>query len=344
MAERFLDLSQEERADILNTQADRLGRIAFVLEKDAWVCWVLERLFSMPGRLNMAFKGGTALSKVYGVIDRFSEDIDVTLDYRDLQAHFEDKGFDKAFDPLTAGVSRSKADRFMAALKDGLCTHVHGVVVPYFRAELNHAFELGPESVEVDGAGENVRIHYPSVFAEHDYLKKSVLIEFGGRNLAEPQEPQTICSYAAVGLPSLVFPEACVMVLSPSRTFWEKATLIHAECGRESLERRVDRLSRHWYDLALLADHAIGTKALGEDRCLLEAVVRHKRVFYRAKHADYDACLAGKLRLVPKGALLKGLRADYEGMQDMIFGKVLAFEEVIKRLRALEAQINGHAL
>ena len=341
MAEQFLDLAPQDRADILNTQADRLGRVSFVLEKDIWVCWVLDRLFSMPGRLKMAFKGGTSLSKVYQVIDRFSEDVDVTLDYRDLQAHFKDKGFDATFDPLSNGVSRSQVDKFMAALKDGLRTHIHGIVVPYFRAELNRNFGLGPESVEVEATGETVRIHYPSVHATgHGYIQRSVLIEFGGRNQTEPHEAKTVSAFAAEGLPTLAFPEAKVTVLSPSRTFWEKVTLIHAECGRESLERSVDRLSRHWYDLALLADHAIGAKALGEDRFLLTSVVAHKRVFYKAKHADYDACLSGHLRLIPKGALLKGLRADYEGMQDMIFGEALAFETVIERLRVLEAQVN----
>ena len=341
MVERFLDLAPQERADILNTQANRLGRVSFVLEKDIWVCWVLDRLFAMPGRLKMAFKGGTSLSKVYHVIDRFSEDVDITLDYRDLQAHFEGKGFDEAFDPLSSGVSRSQIDKFMDALKDGLRTHVHGIVAPYFRAELNRDFGLEHESVEVDSAGETVLIHYPSVHtAGHDYLKKSVLIEFGGRNLTQPQEAQTVRTYTAEGLSTLAFPEARVIVLSPSRTFWEKATLIHAECGRESIERSVGRLSRHWYDLALLANHPIGAKALGEDRGLLESVVAHKRVFYKAKHANYDACLSGHLRLIPKGVLLKGLQADYEGMQEMIFGKALAFEEVIGRLRTLEAQIN----
>jgi len=89
MAERFLDLAPDERNEILSTQSARLGRIPFVLEKDVWVCWVLDRLFAMPGRMQMAFKGGTSLSKVYQVIDRFSEDVDITLDYRHPQAHSE---------------------------------------------------------------------------------------------------------------------------------------------------------------------------------------------------------------------------------------------------------------
>ena len=67
----FLDLSAEEQSDILQTVAPQLARGASVLEKDIWVCWTLQALFSMPGTHPMAFKGGTSLSKVYGVIDRF---------------------------------------------------------------------------------------------------------------------------------------------------------------------------------------------------------------------------------------------------------------------------------
>ena len=139
------------------------------------------------------------------------------------------------------------------------------------------------------------------------------------------------------------FPVAEATVLSPSRTFWEKATLIHAECGRATLERSVARLSRHWYDLALLADHWIGAKAMGEDLGLFRDVVAHKRVFSAAGHAHYEACLAGGIRLVPGEPLLRELQADYQGMQDMIYGQPLAFQEMMQRLRSLESRINGPA-
>lgn len=131
MPERFLELGSEDRREILSTRAAELGRVSVVLEKDVWVCWVLERLFQMPGRLEMAFKGGTSLSKVFKVIDRFSEDVDVTLDYRDLQAHFADRGFDASFDPLRPGVSRNQRDKFSQALKDALRDHVHQIVGPF---------------------------------------------------------------------------------------------------------------------------------------------------------------------------------------------------------------------
>ena len=114
MAEAFLSLDARERADILRTVAARSGRAAIILEKDIWVCWVLQALFSMPDPHPMAFKGGTSLSKVYRVIDRFSEDVDVTLDYR---------AFDDDFDPFAEGASRNQIRLFSERLKDRVATY-----------------------------------------------------------------------------------------------------------------------------------------------------------------------------------------------------------------------------
>lgn len=341
MPEKFLSLAPGERREILSTMAAALGRVSAVLEKDVWVCWVLEHLFQMPGRIEMAFKGGTSLSKVFKVIDRFSEDVDVTLDYRALQARFEAGGFDPLFDPFRPGVSRSQRDNFKDALRKALQEHVHQIVGPYFRELMASGFSLGPDSVVIDKSGEKLRIHYPSALENHDYLGEGVLIEFGGRNPAEPCELHTVVPYLAEGLPDLEFPAAQVMVLSASRTFWEKATLIHAESSRESIDRSVDRLSRHWYDLALLGEHPIGARAMGADLALLNHVVEHKKMFFPSGPAKYDDCLRGQMRLVPEGRLQDGLRDDYRGMQDMIRGEALTFDQVIERLRALEFHING---
>lgn len=83
-AERYFDLPAEDQAELLQSLAPPMGRRAEILEKDIWLCQVLDILFSLPCRKPMAFKGGTSLSKVYRAIDRFSEDIDVTVDYRSL--------------------------------------------------------------------------------------------------------------------------------------------------------------------------------------------------------------------------------------------------------------------
>lgn len=109
MAESYLELPESDQKDILQAAAAELGRQAAVLEKDIWVCWTLQTLFSMPDAHPMAFKGGTSLSKVYGAIDRFSEDVDITLDYR----HFE-----ADFDPFAEGISNTKIRKFSNRLKD----------------------------------------------------------------------------------------------------------------------------------------------------------------------------------------------------------------------------------
>lgn len=103
MPESFLHLDAQEQSQIYRALAPQLARSPVVLEKDVWVCWVLQTLFTMPGRLPMAFKGGTSLSKVFGVIARFSEDVDITLDYR---------GLDSSFDPFAEGVSKTRLKKF----------------------------------------------------------------------------------------------------------------------------------------------------------------------------------------------------------------------------------------
>lgn len=334
MAERFLQLPFAEQAEILNGLAPELGRMAGVLEKDVWVCWALQQLFQMPNRLPMAFKGGTSLSKVFNAISRFSEDIDVTLDYR---------GFDAGVDPFDPEISKNQIKKLSEKLKDFVCDHVHGTVGPYLAQQLRVETEHELARVEVSKNGEEVRVYYPSVTGQKPgYLRDSVLIEFGGRNITEPNDEHQVRPYIAERLTALDLPIATVTVLSPTRTFWEKATLIHVECNRPELKASAERQSRHWCDLALLADNDIGRAALA-DRTLLADVVKHKKVFFSVGHANYDACLEGKLRLVPNDALLGAVATDLRAMSEggMFYGEQPSFELIMERLRALEREING---
>lgn len=122
--------------------------------------------------------------------------------------------------------------------------------------------------------------------------------------MISPNEEHPLRPYIARELTELRFPEATVPVLVPSRTFWEKATLIHVACNRSDPKLDADRQSRHWHDLAVLADHDIGKTAI-PDRQLLEDVVKHKNIFFRASYTNYEACLSGALRLVPEAPLLE---------------------------------------
>jgi hypothetical protein len=334
MPESFLRLKAQEQSQIYRALASQLARSPAVLEKDVWVCWVLQTLFTMPGRLPMAFKGGTSLSKVFGTIARFSEDVDITLDYR---------GLDISFDPFAEGVSKTRLKKFSEDLKSFVRDHVHDVVASHFQKMLETEFDAEAFRLEVSDDGEKLRVHYPTVLeAPGNYMGNSVLIEFGGRNISEPNEEHEVRPDIAEFVADLEFPHSTIRVLSPVRTFWEKATLIHVECQRDEFRASVSRLSRHWYDLAMLTGLVHGQTAM-KDRAVLADVVRHKKVFYNAGYANYDACLLGQLKLIPSDIALVALRDDFQRMIDagMFIGDPPAFDFIVDRLRALEATING---
>ena len=275
MPEPFLHLTAEEQSQIYRAPAPRLARSPVVLEKDVWVCWALQTLFALPDRPPMAFKGGASLSKVFGAIARFSEDLDITLDYR---------GLGSSFDPFSDGVSRSRLRKFSEELKSFVRGHVRGVVEPHFRRTAAAEFDADALRLAVGDDGERLRLSYPTVLGSPgDYLGNSVLIEFGGRNITEPNEAHEVRPDIAEHLPELDFPCPTVNVLSPARTFWGKATLIRVECRRDEFRVGAERPSRHWYDLAMLADHPHGQSALA-DRALLADVVKHKKVFHDRRH------------------------------------------------------------
>ena len=331
-SERYFDLSLAEQAELLHGLAPVLGRRAEILEKDIWLCQVLGLLFSLPCRKPMAFKGGTSLSKVYQAVERFSEDIDVTVDYRSLVNDV----------PELATLGSNQRRRLSDQLKAALAQHVTGELVPALREALAQALPRREIAIEVSEDAEKLWLYYPSAVENTDaYLRPSVLIEFGGRNATLPQDRLAIVPDVATHVPELAFPSAEVVVLSPMRTFWEKATLIHVECHRPQIRAGAERLSRHWYDLARLADHDVGRQAV-PDTELLRDVLSIKETFYRSGHSHYDRCAAGGLRLVPEAALLGALRDDYQAMlaAQMFYGETLPFERIIERLAALEQQIN----
>jgi len=335
MPEAFLRLDAQEQSQIYRALAPQMARSPVVLEKDVWVCWVLQALFTMPGRLPMAFKGGTSLSKVFDAIARFSEDVDITLDYR---------GLDRSFDPFAEGVSKTRLRKFSEDLKSFVRDHAFDVVAPHIQKALVAEFDSNAAAfrLELSENGEQMRLHYPSVLEKPgDYVGNSVLIEFGGRNITEPNAEHIVEPDNKPYVTSLVFPRSTVSVLSPARTFWEKATLMHVECQRNEFRASAERLSRHWYDLAMLTERDHGQAAI-EDRTLLADVVKHKKVFYNASYANYDACLTGQLRLIPEDAVLAALHDDFQRMisAGMFIGEPPTFDAIVDRLRALEAVIN----
>lgn len=338
MPETYLTLSQKEQAQILralSTNKD-IQREAILLEKDIWICWALEFLFNMPNRLPMAFKGGTSLSKAYRVIDRFSEDVDITIDYQAFNCE----------NPFVEGISKNKLKNISLQLKSMVTQHIKNTILPYFEKTISAQFKQNAPSIELDDDGETLHLYYPSVIEQKSgYVTDSIRLEFGGRNLTIPNNTQTITTDISEYINNLLFPTAQATVLSPQKTYWEKITLMHYECNRPTLKDDANRISRHWYDIAMLANHDIGKQAI-LNRELLKEVIKIKKTFYDSGFAKYDDCLNGNLRLIPNESHLALLKDDFKKMlsNKMFYGKKPDFVTIINKISKLEKQINNESL
>jgi hypothetical protein len=185
-----------------------------------------------------------------------------------------------------------------------------------------------------------VRFQYPSAAPTLDYIKPQVILELGTHAEFVPRDHFTVRAFAAEEFPALFSePDVAVTSLLAKRTFWEKATILHAEYHRPAEKALPDRYSRHYYDLAMLAQSPVRGEALA-DLALLDQVVRHKETFYPSGWARYDLARVGSLRLVPPDERRAALERDYRSMRVMIFGEPPTFDSIIETLAALEKQIN----
>ena len=318
-------LSAAQRRELFSEAAARQGMTPAVVEKDFWVTWVLDRLFATPAlaRLLM-FKGGTSLSKAYGLIERFSEDIDLILDWRVL-------GGD---DPL-AERSRTQQNRLNEEIDQQALAYIAGPLLAQIGAALVDVCQCGV------GADDPhvIDVRYPAAFAD-TYLRPEVRLEIGPLAAWLPHEVRSVTCYAAQAFPQLFGRrEFSVRVIRAERTFWEKVTILHHEAYRPEGNPQASRYSRHYYDLARMAQSPVKDAALA-DMGLLADVVAFKQRFYPRNWARYDLAVPGSLRLVPQGAVLAALEADYQAMAGMIFGRIPSFADIVAQLHALENDIN----
>jgi hypothetical protein len=313
------------------------GCHAAIIEKDFWVCWALRRIFEvLRFRPHLIFKGGTSLSKVYRAIERFSEDVDLSLSRRDL-------GFADDRDPEQAGISKKEAGRRLDALVAECQKVVREKLVPALREDFAVVLGEGGWSVELDPDDpQTVVFAYPSTAVSMGmaYVRPAIRLEMGARSDDWPAADAEITPYAAEAFPGLFAIRSCkVRTLAAERTFWEKATLLHAECHRPSDKPTRERLSRHYYDLYRLSLQPVAAQALAQ-LGLLERVIAHKRFFFAQSWAQYETARPGTFRLLPDGGRLETLRRDYREMRPMIFGEAPAWEDVVGGLEALAARIN----
>jgi len=335
MAE-FFQLSPTERLEALAFAANASGRPSHLLEKDIWVVWSLHHLFTGPFAEHLVFKGGTSLSKAYGVIRRFSEDVDVTYDIRAIAKDL----VGDADVPLT--VSKSQEKRWSKEIRARLADWVGSEIVPRLRQDL----EQQSLSASVRAVDDKVFIDYVPLTVGTGYVAAAVMLEFGARSTGEPSALRDILCDAAAYLPTLEFPTAAPQVMRAERTFWEKATAIHVFCAQGTF-RGGDRFARHWHDVARLDTAGFAETAIA-DAALAKAVADHKSIFFAEKTPagdliDYHATVSGQLQLVPEGAALTALATDYQHMVDdgLFLDDAEPFETLLGQCRLIQQRANA---
>jgi predicted nucleotidyltransferase component of viral defense system len=323
-----------DRRDLFRESASRLGMNPAIVEKDFWVCWILKRLFTAPVlKDHMVFKGGTSLSKVYGLIDRFSEDIDLILDWRLLGY-----GTEEGSDPHKAITSKTKQSRYNQEMNAKAAAYIQETLL----VQLNELFVAVPDlATKIDETDPHtVNVRYPAAFAA-EYIRAEVRLEIGPLASWIPSGSRTIQAYAAESFPKAFADPACAVVaIDAERTFWEKATILHQEAHRVGTIPA--RYSRHYYDLYKLAESAIKEPTLS-NVALLKDVVEFKERFYYSSWARYDLARPGSFRLSPPGNQIPALVRDYRAMRDMFYREPPEFTAILKGLATLEREINDIA-
>lgn len=340
MLDSWFDLSTADQAEALEVVAGQSGRPAHLLEKDIWVVWSLSAIYDSPLGDALTFKGGTSLSKVYKVIDRFSEDIDLTYDIRELVSDLL-----RDHNPIPASASQER--KITSAVRGRLPHWIENTVKPSIeRALISSGLEA---ELSLSGRdSDKLLIKYQAIKKGTGYSAASIQLEFGARATGQPNQRHHVSCDAEPFIKGVTFPSAQPLVMAAERTFWEKATAAHVYCLQGRL--RGNRYSRHWYDLAAIANTPHFDLATS-DLDLARQVAEHKSVFFAEKDVngnkvDYLKAVSGELRLIPLGQSLEALKNDYEAMIEdgLLAEKQPDFEDVMERCFAIQDRVNRYHL
>lgn len=337
--DEFARLPSEQRRLYFEQAAARLNLTAQVIEKDFWVCWSLRRLFSLAEfRDHLTFKGGTSLSKVYRVIERFSEDVDVSIERSFL-------GFGGENEP-EKGASGKERQRRIDRLKEACQDAIRQRLGPQLREAISTAIgDSGRWSLERDPAdrdNQTLLFQYPPAITGSlsPYFSASVKLEMGALSDHYPVENASVTPYLSDAISDALSENTThLRVLEAKRTFWEKATILHRLHHLPEGARIAPRMSRHYYDVFRLSQSPVWSYVL-DSLDLLDRVVVQTRVFFKRAWAKYDEARTGKLRLSPSERIKGPLKQDYGDMRPMFFSEPPRFEQILARLPELENRIN----
>lgn len=330
----FAKLNDDERRVIFENSASKLKMNSAIIEKDFWVCYVLDYLFhKCKYKDSFAFKGGTCLSKVFNIIERFSEDIDLILDWEVL-------GY-KRNEPWEER-SNEKQNKFNKEAISRQNDFIKNELLPHLENEL--VGTLGSNSKvyidEIDPG--TLKFAYPKTL-HNDAILQEIRLEIGALAAWTPTTNACVKPYIEECYPDLLqYKNIEVLATTDVRTFWEKATILHQEANRPADSKMPQRYSRHYYDLYCMAKKGIDDKALKEVG-LLTKVADFKEKFYPRKWAEYDKARIGTLKLMPAAHSIDVLKKDYENMKAMIFGYYPSFDELIEEILNIEKKTNEFA-
>lgn len=339
----FATLADSERRLYITQTADDLGIVPVLVEKDFWVTWTLAQVFALPVIGDHAvFKGGTSLSKVFAAIQRFSEDIDLQIAPAVLGVHEPDLWAPDASPAQRKKRAKSLQKACVEYVRTDLTPALEGAITSILGSAKGAAGWLRYE-FEAESKSPVIWFDYPSALpSEFAYVRRAIKLEPGSLADQQPVGTHQITPLIArvAGDDAFTDFQTSVVAMELGRTFWEKATILHAEYNRPESKPLPDRLSRHYYDVSQLWRRP-ERSTLASDRRLLDDVIRHKTMFFGSAWANYETATPPTLALAPRDHRVRELSADYRAMQTMFFGDPPSFDDVLNTLRAAEIEING---
>lgn len=332
------------RRDLFLATAQRIGTSAQNIEKDFWVCWTLDLLFNrLPTGPRLLFKGGTSLSKGYGLIERFSEDIDVTVFRQDIGEPAEVADLQA----LSGKKRQARLDAIRTACQDYINKDLQAALAALVATRLDAArLAAGAARVEPDPEDpdrQTLLLWYPATSDADPYIRSAVKIESGAKSALDPHQNHSIEAYVAADVPDLDLQVPNVTIVDPGRTFWDKVVILHGTRRwfehRGELRGAGQRVSRHYYDLFRLLNSEVGQHAAANHAIATDCIA-HAEMFFHRKDFDLGDAKPGSFTLAPSEAMIPALRTDYRAMSGMVFGVAPDLDQIVDTIRHFETTLN----
>lgn len=338
----ILSADAETRSGLFTATAQRIGTTPQNVEKDFWVCWTVDALFNdLSEGPRLLFKGGTSLSKGFGLIRRFSEDIDVTVFRDDLEEAHSVENLQK--------LSGKKREAALDAIREACEAFINGSMfadLTRIATEVSARNGISAGQLKIlpdDKDKQTLLVQYPTATEPDAYIPKVVKIESGAKSALDPKSVRSIRPYLEEDAPGLDLEVKGVTIVDAERTFWDKVVILHGLRRwyemKGVLKGGGNRISRHYYDLHQLLQAPVGQMAIA-DTALGADCVAHARMFFNRPAFDLASAVPPNFALMPEGDMYDALKQDYAAMSGMIFGQAPSFEAVTESIADLERRVN----